>query len=116
MPREVGASMLVTPGGLAEGTIGGGALEHEAISVAQQALGKREDRLDRRPLGPQLGQCCGGAVTLLTEIWTAERLATFTGNVVARALPGNAEEMPLAVSRACAKLRDGLGAQAASSV
>lgn len=66
-PREVGASMLVWKGpkGLVQsGTIGGGTLEFEAMKSAFSA-----PRLQRIPLGPSLGQCCGGAVTLLTEVF-----------------------------------------------
>ncbi|SFP88617.1 molybdenum cofactor sulfurylase [Tranquillimonas alkanivorans] len=94
VPREVGASMLVWPGGQS-GTIGGGALEFEAAKTALDVLETGADRVDRRPLGPGLGQCCGGAVTLLTEVWDATRLERVTDDVVARG-PG---EMPLAVRR-----------------
>jgi xanthine dehydrogenase accessory factor len=47
------------------GTIGGGHLEWRAIDHARQRLAGRpvDDRL-HLPLGPALGQCCGGAVTL----------------------------------------------------
>ena len=62
-PREVGAAMLVWDGGQS-GTIGGGALEFEAAKTAFSA-----PRLARLPLGPAMGQCCGGAVTLLTEVF-----------------------------------------------
>lgn len=103
-PREVGASMLVWPGGQS-GTIGGGTLEYEAADRARMALAEGRDRLDRRPLGPALGQCCGGAVTLLTEIWDAARLETATGDVVARPLPGPAAPMPLAVTRLLGRAR-----------
>ncbi len=64
-PREVGASMLVWPTGQS-GTIGGGALEWQAGAAARTMP---RTRLDRIPLGPALGQCCGGAVTLLTEVY-----------------------------------------------
>jgi xanthine dehydrogenase accessory factor len=68
VPREEGAAMLVWPGGQA-GTIGGGALEYEAAARARRVLaGEVAAGLERRPLGPSLGQCCGGAVTLLTEV------------------------------------------------
>ena len=97
-PREVGAAMLVWPGGQ-EGTIGGGTLEHAAAARAREALDTRRDRLDRIPLGPALGQCCGGGVTLVTEVWDAMRLQDATGEVIARPLPGLAAEMPLAVTR-----------------
>ncbi|MFI5012733.1 MAG: xanthine dehydrogenase accessory protein XdhC [Hyphomicrobiales bacterium] len=64
-PREMGATMLVTRDA-AFGTIGGGQLEFHAIDVAREMIGcgRRETRLDL-PLGPHLGQCCGGRVELL---------------------------------------------------
>lgn len=89
-PREVGASMLVWDGGQS-GTIGGGALEYQA---AQQAFAR--DGFSRHSLGPELGQCCGGAVTLLTEVFDASQLATLDGETVMARGPG---EMPLAVKR-----------------
>ncbi|NNE52328.1 MAG: xanthine dehydrogenase accessory protein XdhC [Sulfitobacter sp.] len=63
-PRDAGTVMKVTAEGT-EGTIGGGALEHRAIARAQALLasGGLEEQLTI-PLGPGLGQCCGGAVTL----------------------------------------------------
>jgi len=97
-PREIGAAMLVTADDTT-GTIGGGALEYEAIRLARSALLDGSDRLDRHPLGPGLGQCCGGAVTVLTEIWDSTRLDTVTGDLVARPLPGTAPEAPLPVRR-----------------
>lgn len=103
VPRDVGASMLVTANDVS-GTIGGGALEYEAIARARDVLRSGTDRLDRLPLGPGLGQCCGGAVTLLTEVWDAERL-TDLGDVVARPLPGGAHDMPFSVTRLLALAR-----------
>ncbi len=64
VPREVGAEMFVTGSGLA-GTIGGGALEWQAIAEARALLAAGGAEAERSyPLGPALGQCCGGAVTL----------------------------------------------------
>lgn len=64
VPRESGTAMLVWADGQ-EGTIGGGALEWEAVIAARAMTG---DRLLRSlPLGPALGQCCGGSVTLVWE-------------------------------------------------
>ena len=103
VPREVGAAMYVTDQVVA-GTIGGGALELAAIERAREVLATGEDRLDRVPLGPGLGQCCGGAVTLLTERWDAKRLQSVS-DVVARPLPGTVGETPLAVSRQLAEAR-----------
>lgn len=93
VPRETGTSMLVWADGQS-GTIGGGALEFQAVDRAHQAL-TGGDRFDKVPLGPGLGQCCGGAVQLLTEIWDDARLATVTGDAHARPLPGSAHDMPL---------------------
>ncbi|MEO0829630.1 MAG: XdhC family protein, partial [Pseudomonadota bacterium] len=96
-PREVGASMLVWESGQL-GSIGGGALEFETANQARDMLAAgTEDRLDKLSLGPSLGQCCGGAVTLLTEIWTEERLAHH-GNAEARPLPGEATALPRKVN------------------
>jgi xanthine dehydrogenase accessory protein XdhC len=63
-PREAGATMLVTASSVF-GTIGGGRLEWEAIARARRMLsqGEHEAGLDM-PLGPAVGQCCGGHVRL----------------------------------------------------
>lgn len=65
-PRDAGTVMKVTAKRL-YGTIGGGALEHKATQIARDMLGgdTAEDATRTIPLGPGLGQCCGGAVTLL---------------------------------------------------
>jgi len=62
-PREAGAWMLVSPGAIF-GTIGGGQLEFMAVDRARDMIAAgapAADRLDV-PLGPQIGQCCGGRV------------------------------------------------------
>ncbi|MGB1235016.1 MAG: xanthine dehydrogenase accessory protein XdhC [Planktomarina sp.] len=61
-PREVGTAMLVWSAGQS-GTIGGGALEYEAAKRARIGVTGAVDY----PLGPTLGQCCGGHVTLVFE-------------------------------------------------
>jgi xanthine dehydrogenase accessory factor len=95
-PRETGAAMLVWPGGQS-GTIGGGALEWQAVQAARAMLDAGGTRLQRQALGPQLGQCCGGAVTLLTEVHDAASLPRPEAGVIARATDGS--PMPLAVRR-----------------
>jgi xanthine dehydrogenase accessory factor len=104
-PREVGAAMLVWQGGQS-GTIGGGALEWQAAADARAAL-VTGDRLDKVLLGPALGQCCGGAVVLLTEVWDAARLALLTGGAYVRALPGTTGDMPLKVASRVQRARNG---------
>jgi xanthine dehydrogenase accessory factor len=97
-PREVGAAMLVFAGGQS-GTIGGGALEYEAAAKARGMLPGADLRVERVALGPSLGQCCGGAVTLWYEVFSA--VPEPVAGVVARG-PG---EMPLAVKRVLAAAR-----------
>lgn len=101
-PREVGAAMLVWGDGQS-GTIGGGALEFEAVARARGMLAAGGARLDREALGPKLGQCCGGAVTVLTEVHDAESLPVAEAGVIARSVDGRA--MPLAVKRMLARAR-----------
>lgn len=111
-PREVGASMLVWEGGQS-GTVGGGALEYDAAAKARLMLaspptpflphgGGREPvapRVERVALGPSLGQCCGGAVVLWTEVF--EAVPDAVAGVVVRGVG----EMPLAVKRVLAAAR-----------
>lgn len=73
-PREAGARMIVAPEQLL-GTIGGGNLEFEAARIARERLAAPA-AVPRRfvelfPLGPMLEQCCGGAVYLHFELFTA---------------------------------------------
>ena len=74
--REPGAGMLVDAEGF-RGTIGGGHLEHRALEMARAMLeqGAFEACLERFPLGPKLGQCCGGIAWLAFELADAEQLA-----------------------------------------
>ncbi|MDO9525637.1 MAG: xanthine dehydrogenase accessory protein XdhC [Gemmobacter sp.] len=104
-PREAGASMLVWADGQS-GTIGGGALEWQAAQTARAMLSAGGARVDRVALGPNIGQCCGGAVVLVSEVWDAARLAAWLpqDGLMARAL-GDAA-MPLQVARIIARARD----------
>jgi xanthine dehydrogenase accessory factor len=63
-PREVGTRMIVTARSI-HGTIGGGRLEWEACERARALLdaGGAEATM-KVPLGPEIGQCCGGFVSL----------------------------------------------------
>ncbi|MCR5856136.1 xanthine dehydrogenase accessory protein XdhC [Mesorhizobium sp. J428] len=79
-PREKGAWMLVSPDATFE-TIGGGQLEFMAIDRAREMLagvappfeqlrpagGETRERLSI-PLGPEIGQCCGGRVELSVRV------------------------------------------------
>ena len=63
VPREAGTRMLVAADAV-HGTIGGGHLELQAIATARARLGQAGELLQPLALGPTLGQCCGGALTL----------------------------------------------------
>ena len=63
-PREAGAFMLVSATET-HGTIGGGQMEHLAIDNARGLLAGVSDRFQMDiPLGPDIGQCCGGRVVI----------------------------------------------------
>jgi xanthine dehydrogenase accessory factor len=69
-PRGTGTRMLVASHEV-DGTIGGGHLEWQAIDLARHALKETQATAQPGaswtrtfPLGPTLGQCCGGVVTL----------------------------------------------------
>lgn len=88
-PRQAGTKMAVSAAQVL-GTIGGGTLEFEAIALARRLLADRAARPVTRkwPLGPTLGQCCGGSVTVSFEpiLPPALSLAIFGAGHVARAL------------------------------
>ena len=76
-PRDAGAWMLVSERRML-GTIGGGQLEYIAVDAARalMARGGIRQSLDV-PLGPEIGQCCGGRTRLSVvraEGATLERL------------------------------------------
>ena len=88
-PRESGAWMVVGPHSTL-GTVGGGQLEYMVIDAARAMLARGQDAqtLDI-PLGPEIGQCCGGRTVLaLTQLgpegWAALRA---TAEAERRALP-----------------------------
>ena len=85
-PRELGARMLVWPDRFT-GTIGGGSLERQGLDQARRLLTQatRRHALQDYPLGPLLGQCCGGHVRLLVERVDAESLTWLEPAAAARA-------------------------------
>jgi xanthine dehydrogenase accessory factor len=68
-PREAGACMALRADGRFIGTIGGGALEWQALGEAQKMLGSGSTITLEKTflLGPDLGQCCGGRVHVRFE-------------------------------------------------
>lgn len=83
-PRIAGTQMLVSTRDVL-GTIGGGQLEYMAIDAARALLidkAKASDKESRLsiPLGPEIGQCCGGHVTLLLSKVTDAIATNLTSN------------------------------------
>lgn len=104
-PREAGARMLVSEGQLA-GTIGGGELEWRAIAAARDLLTRGgEGRVLTNALGPDLGQCCGGLVTLALEPFAPSDLAWVQRLIDAADTPAGAGRT-LAISATGAVTRD----------
>ncbi|GGH14103.1 xanthine dehydrogenase accessory protein XdhC [Alsobacter metallidurans] len=73
-PREAGARMVVRPDGGFWGTVGGGELEWRLLRDAKATLGAeaRSTLVGDWPLGPDLGQCCGGRVKTWVETFARE--------------------------------------------
>lgn len=111
VPRDEGAWMAVLPDQLIN-TLGGGQLEFQAVKEAQGFLQDpsvlSEPFIKRYPLGPSLGQCCGGVVHLSFE-WVNKthlemltsrlrspepHLALFGGGHVGKAIVEVMEKLP----------------------
>lgn len=101
-PRGPGARMVITAGAMA-GTIGGGRLEHQLVAQARAILAHPAGtwRVQDYPLGPLLGQCCGGRVRVMVErlsdaAWfDAPTLTTLRDGAVERAPLGNRPVSPI---------------------
>jgi xanthine dehydrogenase accessory factor len=77
-PRNAGTSMVIAEDGTLYDTIGGGALEWQAIANAKKLLadGQQINNMQKELiLGPDLQQCCGGVVTLDFELFCENQLA-----------------------------------------
>ncbi len=68
-PRDAGAWMLVARDTIFQ-TIGGGQLEYMAIDHARKILAGGRDTPMEVPLGPEIGQCCGGRVGVSFRLLT----------------------------------------------
>ena len=112
VPRDSGSWMAVFRHTLV-GTIGGGHLEFQAVALAQDALAGRAvlPSLQTVPLGPTLGQCCGGVVQLAYRLVSSadsealrnelrpalQPVALFGGGHVGRALVNVLSDLPFAL-------------------
>jgi xanthine dehydrogenase accessory factor len=107
VPRGSGTKMLVAAEGQT-GSIGGGHLELKALEQARGLLAGVDATpvVETFALGPSLGQCCGGAVTLLFEPFLARAWnvwifgAGHVGLALAHQLAGLPVRVTLADSRA----------------
>lgn len=129
-PRGAGAGMTVMSDGFT-GTIGGGELEHQALDIARAMLAKNDAEPWARvvrtfPLGPSLGQCCGGRVTLMFETVVPSDLKSIVVNemsknaIIVRPVTSGApiavatdrredrDDWPLSVRRATREILSGL--------
>jgi xanthine dehydrogenase accessory factor len=99
-PREAGCKMLVT-GAEQFDTIGGGHLEFDAVNKAREYLitGIQAQNIVSYPLSSKLGQCCGGAVKVLFEVYVNyyQRIAIFGAGHVAKALVPILAQLPLQI-------------------
>jgi xanthine dehydrogenase accessory factor len=92
-PQDAGSKMLVTSDGLANGTVGGGRVEHKAIEHARGMLAKPAHEsppveLVEWNLKRDVGMTCGGSVKLFFETYNHAdwRIVVFGAGHVAAAL------------------------------
>ena len=71
-PRDMGTKMVVSNSKTFD-TIGGGALEFQAIEIARELLKKNtaQQHTETFNLGKDLKQCCGGVVSVFFEVFPA---------------------------------------------
>lgn len=88
-PREPGTRMVITADGSMD-TLGGGHFEEQVIEATQRWLAEGEAglRVEDFPLGGRSGQCCGGHVQVLIELFPGAEMnvALFGAGHVGRAL------------------------------
>lgn len=94
-PRKAGATMIVVDDGsdfgAVEGTVGGGAIEHEIRRQAKEVIATMTPRLVEIPLTTVLGMCCGGSVSVFIEsLRMRPALIVFGAGHVSEALCGMA--------------------------
>lgn len=85
-PQKAGAHMLLSAEGETVGTIGGGAIEHEALREARALMASGEAaRTVKKHLTQELGMCCGGEMVVYLEVLEAmPRLFVYGAGYLAR--------------------------------
>lgn len=100
-PRDSGTKMVVTAERCYH-SIGGGQLEFMAIQQARKLLddAAHEQHLEHYPLGPKLGQCCGGSTVVLFEKFQplCAEVMLFGAGHVGQALCNILAELPVRLS------------------
>lgn len=95
-PREPGARMVITADAVFD-TLGGGTFEWQTIEAARQRLAAGEPgmSLEAFSLGGRSGQCCGGFVNVLLEVFPGSpvTLALFGAGHVGREIVRLAEPL-----------------------
>ncbi|QTP59193.1 xanthine dehydrogenase accessory protein XdhC [Billgrantia antri] len=96
-PREPGARMVITEDAVCD-TLGGGTFEFQVIDAAREKLARGESgmSLEAFALGGRSGQCCGGFVNVLLEVFpgSAATLAIFGAGHVGNELVRLAAPLP----------------------
>ncbi|MDA7746053.1 xanthine dehydrogenase accessory protein XdhC [Psychromonas sp.] len=97
-PRAVGTKMVISQDNI-YATIGGGHLEFKAIEHARDRLkeGLSCQAVENFQLGASLGQCCGGTVVVLFEVFVNDKmhLDIYGAGHVAQALITILAQLPL---------------------
>lgn len=103
-PRDAGTKMVVSANENYD-TIGGGHLEYQVIATAHKMLTEQpastiSQHIEYYPLGPSLGQCCGGSTTVLFEQFAGHQIniMLFGAGHVGKALTGIIAELPCKVN------------------
>ena len=98
-PRHLGARMLLRGDGQTAGTVGGGALEHEALQQARAALAGGPPCVVSYDLSRDLGMACGGSAELFVEpLLPPERLYIFGGGHIGLEVAHQAQRLGFAVT------------------
>ncbi|MFN8588791.1 MAG: xanthine dehydrogenase accessory protein XdhC [Candidatus Eisenbacteria bacterium] len=99
-PQKAGTRMLVDVHGATAGTIGGGAIEHEALREARALLEAGGGSITiRKQLAQDLGMCCGGEMVIAIEsLESPPRLFLFGAGYLARPIAALATGCGFAVS------------------
>lgn len=99
-PRGTGSKMVISGEHIYD-TLGGGHLEYAVIEKARELLAKNEAAqvIEQFNLGANLGQCCGGAATVILECMQCERftLDIFGAGHVAQALITVLAQLPIRI-------------------